>query len=294
MDLDQARHRVTFSESQAAGLRPARFTGTLLVYVLLVALAVIMLFPYLWMLSNSFKPRDYFYTHPYVILPQVVTLATYEQALTIGRIAVYLRNSAVYASAVVIVQLTIDSLAAFAFARLHFPGRDAIFAVFLATMMLPFSVLLIPSYLLIWAMGLADTYVGVILPGFAGAFGIFLLRQFFLNIPVELEDAARIDGAGLLMIYARIILPLAQPALITLGVFLFMGEWSSYLWPLVVLNDWNKYPITVGIALYRDMSNIEWTNIFAASTLASFPVVVLFLLAQRYIVGGITLSGLKG
>jgi multiple sugar transport system permease protein len=262
-------------------------------YAILILLAAAMLFPYVWMIANSLKPVDYFYVKPYVIVPERVTLDTYVEALTVGHVGVFLRNSFTYAVAVVVVQLVIDSLAAFAFSRLRFPGRDAIFAVLLSTMMLPYSVLLIPSYLLIHSLGLADTYLGVVLPEFAGVFGIFLLRQFFLNIPSELEDAAKIDGAGLFRIYATIILPLAQPALVTLGVLLFMSEWNSYLWPLVVINDWNKYPITVGIALYRDMSSIRWPNVFAASTLASFPLVALFLLAQNYIVGGITLSGLK-
>ena len=294
MEIERARDPLSLPLGREVPVRARGLLVEAAVYLVLIALAVVMLFPYVWMISNSFKPRDHFYTNPYAIIPEVVTLSTYAQALTIGRVGVYLQNSAIYATAVVVAQLLIDSLAAFAFARLRFPGRDALFALFLSTMMLPFSVLLIPSYLLIRTMGLTNSYLGVVLPGFAGVFGIFLLRQFFLNIPAELEDAARIDGAGLLMIYARIILPLAQPALITLGVFLFMAEWSAYLWPLIVLNDWNKYPITVGIALYRDMSNIEWTNVFAASTLASFPVVVLFVLAQRYIIGGINLSGMKG
>jgi len=294
VEIERARDPLSLPLGREVPVRARGLLVEAAVYLVLIALAVVMLFPYVWMISNSFKPRDHFYTNPYAIIPEVVTLSTYAQALTIGRVGVYLQNSAIYATAVVVAQLLIDSLAAFAFARLRFPGRDALFALFLSTMMLPFSVLLIPSYLLIRTMGLTNSYLGVVLPGFAGVFGIFLLRQFFLNIPAELEDAARIDGAGLLMIYARIILPLAQPALITLGVFLFMAEWSAYLWPLIVLNDWNKYPITVGIALYRDMSNIEWTNVFAASTLASFPVVVLFVLAQRYIIGGINLSGMKG
>jgi ABC-type glycerol-3-phosphate transport system permease component len=294
VELGPAREAASAPLAGAGSVRSRGGLADIAVYVLLVALAIVMLFPYVWMISNSFKPREQFYTNPYAIIPEVVTLNTYAQALTIGRVGIYLKNSAIYAMSVVVVQLLIDSLAAFAFARLRFPGRDLLFALFLSTMMLPFSVLLIPSYLLIHAIGLTNSYLGVVLPGFAGVFGIFLLRQFFLNIPAELEDAARIDGAGLLMTYARIIMPLAQPALITLGVFLFMAEWSAYLWPLIVLNDWNKYPLTVGIALYRDMSNIEWTNVFAASTLASFPVIVLFVLAQRYIVGGINLSGMKG
>jgi len=264
-----------------------------IVYGLMIILAVLMLFPYIWMFANSFKPRDYFYAHPYVLVPRIVTLHTYQQAITLGRVGIYLRNSCTFATSVVVMQLLLDSLAAFAFARIRFPGRDVIFSIFLGTMMLPGAVLLIPSYVLIRNMGLANTYLGVVLPGFAGVFGIFLLRQFFLNIPSELEEAARIDGASLFRIYATIILPLAQPALITLAVFLFISEWSSYLWPLIVLNDWNKYPITVGIALYRDSQTLEWTNIFAASTLASLPLILLFLLTQRFIVGGISLSGMK-
>jgi multiple sugar transport system permease protein len=131
-------------------------------------------------------------------------------------------------------------------------------------------------------------------PSFAGAFGIFLLRQFFLNIPREMEDAALIDGAGLFTIYWRIILPLSKPVLITLGVFTFLSEWNSFVWPLIVLSDSKKYPITVGISLFQDMNSTDWPMVFAASTLVSFPVIVLFFFAQKYVIGGISLSGLKG
>ena len=160
--------------------------------------------------------------------------------------------------------------------------------------MLPYSVVLIPSYLIVYWFGLANTYVGVMLPGFAGAFGIFLLRQFFLNIPSELEDAARIDGATTFRIFWQIIVPLAKPALLTLGLFIFIFQWSSYVWPLIVLKDWDKYPLTVGIALFRSTTWTYWPNILAATTLGTLPLIVLFLLVQRYIIGGITLSGLKG
>ena len=138
------------------------------------------------------------------------------------------------------------------------------------------------------------TNTGVVLPGFAGAFGIFLLRQFFLNIPRELEDAARIDGSGFFGTYWRIMLPLAKPAMVTLGVFIFLNEWSSFVWPLIILSDWKKYPVTVGIALFRDVNQINWPAVFAGSTIVSFPIVILFVLAQEYIIGGISLSGLKG
>jgi ABC-type glycerol-3-phosphate transport system permease component len=143
-------------------------------------------------------------------------------------------------------------------------------------------------------LGLADSRLGVMLPGFAGAFGIFMLRQFFLNIPGDLEDAARIDGCSNFGIYSRIIVPLAKPALITLGLFIFIGAWSDFLWPLVVLTDWDLYPITVGLASFRNEAWIYWNSVFAGSVIASFPLICLTILAQKYIIGGIALSGMKG
>ena len=264
------------------------------IYVLLIALALSMIFPYLWMLANSFKSRTDFFTNPYSVIPMPPTLSTYYAALTIGRMGVYLGNSILYAAAVLIVQLFIDSLAAYSFARVDFPGRETLFLAVLATLMLPGSVTLIPTFLIAHGLGLTNTFTGVVLPGFAGAFGIFLLRQFFLNIPRELEDAARIDGSGFFGTYWRIMLPLAKPAMVTLGVFIFLNEWSSFVWPLIILSDWKKYPVTVGIALFRDVNQINWPAVFAGSTIVSFPIVILFVLAQEYIIGGISLSGLKG
>lgn len=271
-----------------------RRSFTIIVYVLLIALAFSMIFPYLWMLANSFKSRTDFFTNPYSVIPMPPTLSTYFAALTIGRMGVYLGNSILYAAAVLIVQLLIDSLAAYSFARVDFPGRETLFLAVLATLMLPGSVTLIPTFLIAHGLGLTNTFTGVVLPGFAGAFGIFLLRQFFLNIPRELEDAARIDGSGFFGTYWRIMLPLAKPAMVTLGVFIFLNEWSSFVWPLIILSDWKKYPVTVGIALFRDVNQINWPAVFAGSTIVSFPIVILFVLAQEYIIGGISLSGLKG
>ena len=271
-----------------------RRSFTIIVYALLIALAFSMIFPYLWMLANSFKSRTDFFTNPYSVIPMPPTLSTYYDALTIGRMGVYLGNSILYAAAVLVVQLFIDSLAAYSFARVDFPGRETLFLAVLATLMLPGSVTLIPTFLIAHGLGLTNSFTGVVLPGFAGAFGIFLLRQFFLNIPRELEDAARIDGSGFFGTYWRIMLPLAKPAMVTLGVFIFLNEWSSFVWPLIILSDWKKYPVTVGIALFRDVNQINWPAVFAGSTIVSFPIVILFVLAQEYIIGGISLSGLKG
>ena len=271
-----------------------RRSFTIIIYALLIALALSMIFPYLWMLANSFKSRTDFFTNPYSVIPMPPTLSTYYDALTIGRMGIYLGNSLLYAAAVLIVQLLIDSLAAYSFARVDFPGRETLFLAVLATLMLPGSVTLIPTFLIAHGLGLTNTFTGVVLPGFAGAFGIFLLRQFFLNIPRELEDAARIDGSGFFGTYWRIMLPLAKPAMVTLGVFIFLNEWSSFVWPLIILSDWKKYPVTVGIALFRDVNQINWPAVFAGSTIVSFPIIILFILAQEYIIGGISLSGLKG
>ena len=156
------------------------------------------------------------------------------------------------------VQTMINSMAAYAFARVEFPGRGVLFLAVLATMMLPYSVLLIPTYLIVWRLGLANTVAGVVLPGFASAYGIYMLRQFFLSIPRDLEDAARIDGCGYFRVYWQVILPLAQPAIVTMAMFTFIGEWSNFTWPLVVLSDFKKYPITVGISLFRDQNYLFW------------------------------------
>lgn len=268
--------------------------GRAIIQILLIILALSMLLPYYWMVINSLKGPVGFTTDPYSLIPKTLSLESFDYVWTTGRISVYLLNSFLYAGIVLVAQLVIDSLAAYAFARVQFPGRDLLFMAILATMMLPYSVLLIPTYLIVWQIGWANTIPGVVVPAFAGAFGIFMLRQFFLNIPRELEDAARIDGCNRFRIYWNIVIPLAKPALITLGIFIFIGEWSSFIWPLVVVNDWRLYPITVGIALFRLEQGMYWDRTFAASVFASAPLILLFLFGQRYIIGGINLTGLKG
>ncbi|MBX3012326.1 MAG: carbohydrate ABC transporter permease [Caldilineaceae bacterium] len=264
------------------------------VYFLLILLALAMLFPYYYLVINAFKGTRGFATDPYSLIPKTFTFESIIYAWSTGQISIYLRNSAWYASIVVVVQTLINAMAAYAFARVQFPGRNLLFMGVLATMMLPYSVLLIPTYLIVWSLGLANTVYGVVIPGFASAYGIFMLRQFFLNIPFELEDAARIDGCSRARIFFQIILPLAQPALVTIAMFTFIGEWSSFLWPLVVLSSNKLYPITVGIALFRGEHSLYYDRVFAASLLATFPLLVLFFFGQRYIIGGISLTGLKG
>jgi len=277
----------------AAARRASKIFAAMLILVI-AAGAVVMIAPYLWLLVNSLKSIEDFGRHPYALWPNPIDFTAYARAFTVGRVGLYLGNSLLYALVTTAVQLFLDSLAAFAFARMRFRGQSVTFSLLLATMMLPGAVTLIPAYLIVVHLGIADTRLGVMLPGFAGVFGIFMLRQFFLNIPADLEDAARIDGCTAFGIYSRIILPLARPALITLGLFIFIGAWSDFLWPLVVLTDWDLYPITVGIASFRTEAWVFWNTVFAGSVLASLPLIGLTALAQKYIIGGIALSGLKG
>ena len=280
--------------------------------------AAIMVYPYAYTVGASFKTRIEFSKSRKDIIPPRFqpaerlkhargeesaldwegadwpVMKNYSDAVTYGRVDVYMLNSFIYAAVITLVQLTVNTLAAYAFARMEFRGKGVLFSLLLATMMLPPAVLLVPRFLVIGHLGLVDSFLGVVLPGFAGAFGIFLLRQFFLNIPASLEEAARLDGCGPMGVLWRIILPLSKPVLITLGLFTFMGAWNSFIWPLVVLSDQSYYPLTVGLSLFRDDSGGDWPRVFAASVMGSAPLILLFLLAQRYIVRGISLSGLKG
>ncbi len=283
------------SQVKTTRRRSARVTvRNVLIYGLLIAIAISMLFPYYWMVVSSVKGPRGFTADPYSLIPKTFSLETMRYVWGAGHIGRYLTNSLIYASVVLVVQTLVNALAAYAFARIVFPGRDILFLLVLATLMLPYSVLLIPTYLIVWKVGLANTMAGVVIPGFASAYGIFMLRQFFLNIPMELEDAARIDGCSRLRIFFQIIVPLAKPALITLGLFTFIGTWSDFTWPLVVLSDSTKYPITVGLSLYRDQQWVQYDRTFAASTYATLPLIIIFLIGQKYIIGGISLTGLKG
>lgn len=289
------KHVLTVKETNVfSAHQMVRKVANFLMGVVILLGAVAMAAPYVWLLISSLKTVEDFTLHPYRLLPRPVSFEAYLRALTLGRISIYLGNSVLYASVTTLAQLFLDSLAAFAFARLTFRGKNLLFSLLLATIILPGAVTLVPTYLIIVKIGLADTRLGVMLPGFAGAFGIFMLRQFFLNIPTDIEDAARIDGCTRFGVYWRIILPLARPALVTLGLFIFIGAWSDFLWPLVVLTDWDLYPITVGLASFRNEAWIYWNSVFAGSVIASFPLIALTCLAQRYLIGGIALSGLKG
>jgi len=285
--------------------------------VVMVLGAVVVVYPYAYMVGSSIKTRKEFAEDKISLVPARYQISqrllhargepsaldwpgsdwsvvrNYVDAIRYGEVDRYLANSFIYAVIITSVQLFFNVLAAYAFARMEFRGRDLLFTLLLCTMMIPPAVLLIPNFLVIRELGLVDSVSGVLLPSLAGAFGIFLLRQAFLNIPTELEHAARIDGCGSWGILFNVILPLSKPALITLGLFTFMGAWNMFEWPLVVLSNQDYYPLTVGLSLFRSETTADWPRIFAASVMGAAPLIFLFLVAQRYLVGGISLSGMK-
>ena len=206
----------------------------------------------------------------------------------------YLLNTTAVASSITFLHLAVSSLAAYAFARLRFPGRNRLFLLYLATLMVPGQVTLIPNFLIVKYLGWIDTYQALIIPQIFTAFGTFLLRQFFLTIPRELEDAARIDGASAVGIYWRIVLPLSGPALATLGVFTFTTQWNNFLWPLIVINDAQMRTLTVGLRALIGQFTVQYPLLMAGSVISLIPMLIVFLLAQRFFVRGIALTGLAG
>jgi ABC-type sugar transport system, permease component len=261
--------------------------------------ALLFLAPLGWMLSTSLKsPED-------VIaglgamrwLPNPLTTENYRYILSkVEEFPVWrwTANSVLVALSVTALVLVVDTLAAFAYARLRWRGRDALFGLLVATMLVPGQALLIPSYLIVRALGWFDTYLALIVPAGASAFGVFLLRQFFSNIPAELEEAAVLDGCGPLQVLRHVILPLAKPALAALGIFTFMATWNAFEGPLLYTDSLAMRTLPIGIAVFQGRYNTEYGPMMAAATLAAVPVVIAFLLFQRHIIKGIALTGLAG
>ncbi|MGI5917358.1 MAG: carbohydrate ABC transporter permease [Anaerolineae bacterium] len=275
-------------------VRIRRALKLLILYVILIAIAMTMVGPFLWMVSTAIKPGAEAYVYPPRIMPNELSIENIQEVMSIIPIFRYLLNTGYLSIVGTLLQLIVASMAAYAFARLEFPGRDAIFFMFLGTMMIPGAVTMIPTFILMRLFGWMDSYNALIIPGLGSAFGTFLLRQFFLTIPNELEDAARIDGAGRMRFYLTILLPLSVPALITLGIFSFLGRWNSFMWPLLVIRTKDKFPIQLGLAMFRS----EWTQsthlMMTATTISVIPLLIVFIVAQKHFVQGVVLSGFKG
>lgn len=265
----------------------------LCLYLITITLSFGMIVPFLWMVSTSLTGDQYVLRMPPRFFSSPLTIRTYLQLAELLPIGRMFLNSLFVASAVTIGQLLTSSMAAYAFARIRFRGRGWLFLIYLGTLMIPFQVTITPLFILMRYLGWINTYQGVILPGVFTAFGTFLLRQFFLTIPRELEEAAFMDGATHWTIYWQVILPLSKPALATLGVFAFMSSWNAYLWPLFVLNDSSMMTLPVGLAALHGRWLTRWNLVMAGSVITIIPMLIVYLLAQKHFVRGVAMTGIK-
>jgi multiple sugar transport system permease protein len=265
----------------------------LLAFSLAGAIALTMLVPFLYMISTSLMDELEVFRYPPPVLPAAPRWANYPEALTALPFDRFFFVSLVSSGAVVLATLLTSATAGYAFARLEFPGRDRVFLLYLATLMIPAIVLLIPRFLLVNRFGWVDTFAGLIVTEAVQVWGIFLLRQYFLSLPRELEDAARIDGAGEWSVFTRIALPLARPALATVALFVFVDQWKSFLWPLIVTRSMEMRTIEVGISRFAGIYYSNWPYQMAAAVVAILPILILFVFAQRHFVRGIQLTGMK-
>lgn len=264
-------------------------------YGLLIALSAIFLAPFLWLLTTSLKPDAQIFKDPPVWIPSPATWSNYTKGLTSIPFGLYLGNTIIICLATVIGTVWSSSMVAYGLSRIPWRGRDLLFFALVGTMLLPPQVTMVPVFAIFKTLGWLDTFLPLTVPAFfGGAFNVFLLRQFFRTIPNELTEAARMDGATEWDNYRRIVLPLAKPALWTVGLFAFIGAWNDYLGPLIYLFDDRKYTLSLGLAMFRNQYGAEWGQMMAVSTVVTLPLIVLFFFTQRTFVQGITMTGLKG
>jgi multiple sugar transport system permease protein len=275
-------------------INPAALLLRIGLLLVLVAAAVVILFPLIWMVLTSLKPENDVTTFPPSLWPRDWSFAAYANVWTRVPFGRFFINTVIFAGGVTLVSLLFDSMTAYALSRLRFPGRDVIFVVILVAMMLPFQVTFIPLYVTVAKLHLLNTYQGLIIPRATNAFGIFMLRQFFMTLPRDLDEAARVDGASEFYIYSRIILPLSGPALATLAVFHFMYNWNDFLWPLLITSTTDMETLPAGLALFVGQHVVEYAVVMAGAVLALLPLFIAFLFAQKYFVRGVSLTGLKG
>ncbi len=279
---------MTGSNRAALGLRDA------LVVVAMTLLALTTTAPFLWMIATALKSPDQPILDPAHVLPRPVHWDNFGRAWTEAGLGRAFANSLFTSAAITALTLLTSSLAAFAFARLHWRGRDTVFLVYLGTLMVPTAVTLIPLFLVMRELRWINSYQALVLPASFSPYGVFLLRQFFLTIPAEIEEAARLDGCGPLDLYRRIVTPLARPGLATLAIFTFLGSWTSFLWPLIVTHRQELFTLPVALASFQELHSIQWPLLMAGSVLLTLPMIAAFLLGQRHFIHGIQMGSVKG
>jgi multiple sugar transport system permease protein len=287
------------AQQPAVGWRQRRSSQQLLrnvaLYPVTIIGAAIMLVPLLWLLSSSLKSTAMIFIFPPQWIPNPVRFENYSEVFRVIPFARFTLNTVIVTGTALVGQLLTASLVAFGFARLRFPGRDLLFLVLLGTIMIPYHITLIPTFVLFRMLNWLDSWLPLIVPYWfgGGAFFIFLLRQFFMRLPLELDDAAYIDGATIFGVYWRIILPQAKPALGVVAVFSFLNHWNDFFGPLIYLNTPEKYTLAIGINLFRSFQTTEWNLLMAASVMISLPCILLYALAQRFFIQGVVFTGLK-
>jgi ABC-type glycerol-3-phosphate transport system permease component len=292
---DRSLARPSPGSSPWFGMRRRRLAKLVIVYAMLLLLSALFLLPFLWMVSTSLKESQDVFTYPPTFLPNSFEWRNYIAGWTVLPFTTFLENSLIVTGANVLGNLISCSLVAFGFARLRARGRDLLFLLLLATIMIPREVTIVPRFLLFKEAGLVNTLWPLILPAWFGfPFFIFLLRQFFMSIPIELDEAARMDGASSLRILTTIILPLSKPALATVAIFAFIGNWSNLLDPLIYIRSQELYTLALGLNLFRGVNFTQFNLLMAVSIITLLPVLLVFFLAQKLFVQGVTLTGIGG
>ncbi|GIO44906.1 carbohydrate ABC transporter permease [Paenibacillus apis] len=266
-----------------------------LIYLVLAAGGIFSLLPLVWLIRSSLMNMGQIFELPPVWIPNPVQFSNYSEALTILPFGRYFVNTVIIVVFSVLGVIVTSSISAYSFARMRWRGRELVFGLLLSSMMLPYAVTLIPTFIGWSKVGLTNSFIPLIAPAWfgGGAFNIFLLRQFYLSIPRDLDEAAYVDGAGHLRIFRSIILPLTKPALIVVGLFSFLAAWNDFLGPLVYLNDETKYTLALGLQQFKGMYSAEWHLMMAAATVVLLPAIIVFFIGQRYFIEGITLTGIK-
>jgi multiple sugar transport system permease protein len=263
-------------------------------HLVLLPLAAVMLLPLGWMLVTSFQTLQETRHFPPTLIPAGIHWRNYPDALNAAPFGRFFANSLIVTGSAVLGNLLLCSLAGYAFARMRFFGRGPLFVVLLATLMVPFQVIMIPTFLIVQRMGLVDSLGGLIVPNLVTPFGIFLLRQFFRTLPVELEEAARMDGCSRLGVLFRVVLPLSMPALATLGIVTFLWTWNDFLWPLILITSTGQMTVQLGLASFQGAHQTNWNLLMAGNVMALAPMLIVFVVAQRWFVQSLAASGVKG
>lgn len=268
--------------------------GNMTVVIIMLIMLISVLYPFAWLLLSSFKHEVDIIKYPPSFFSDIYTFSQYNRVWKSIPLLKFLKNTIIFAGGVTLISILFDSMAGYAFGRLDFKGQKQLFIVVLITMMVPFQVVMIPLYIEIYKFGLLDTYAGLILPRATSAFGIYLIRSFFVSLPKDIEEAARIDGFSEYRIYWSIMLPLCKPAMITLAIIHFMNNWNDLLYPLMLTSSTEMRTLSAGLAMFVGHKTIEYGPTLAATTVSLLPIMIIYVFAQKYFVQGVAMSGLKG